>query len=87
MFWLNLNTPGNLRGTTMRVVLLDEVSNVSEDGDGEGNPIKLAEARTSTFGDDALIVVSSTPLYKLDLINREYMLSDQRRYFVTHTCG
>lgn len=87
IFWLNLNTPGNLRGTTMRVVLLDEVSNVSEDGDGEGNPIKLAEARTSTFGDDALIVVSSTPLYKLDLINREYMLSDQRRYFVTHTCG
>ncbi|MDV0678321.1 terminase gpA endonuclease subunit [Citrobacter freundii] len=87
IFWMNLNTPGNLRGTTMRVVLLDEVSNVDEAGDGEGNPIKLAEARTSTFGDDSLICISSTPLYKGDLINREYMLSDQRRFFVTHTCG
>lgn len=85
IFWLNLNTPGNLRGTTMRVVLLDEVSNV-EIGD-EGNPVVLASARTSTFGDDALVCISSTPLYKGDLINREYMLGDQRRYFVTHTCG
>ncbi|WP_275425489.1 hypothetical protein, partial [Klebsiella pneumoniae] len=33
--------------------------------------MKLAEARTSTFGDDSLVVVSSTPLYKDDLINAE----------------
>ncbi len=85
IYWLNLNTPGNLRGITCRVVLLDEVSNVEITD--EGNPIKLAEARTSTFGDDSLVVVSSTPLYKDDLINAEYNLSDQRRYFVTHTCG
>ncbi|WP_405125471.1 phage terminase large subunit family protein (plasmid) [Pseudomonas marginalis] len=49
--------------------------------------MKLAEARTSTFGDDALVVISSTPLYKDDLINSEYNLSDKRRWFVTHTCG
>ncbi|WP_250637053.1 phage terminase large subunit family protein [Klebsiella pneumoniae] len=49
--------------------------------------MKLAEARTSTFGDDSLVVVSSTPLYKDDLINAEYNLSDKRRYFVTHFCG
>lgn len=85
VYWLNLNTPGNLRGITCSTVLLDEVSNV-EIGE-EGNPIKLAEARTSTFGDDALIVVASTPLYKNDLINAEYNLSDKRRYHVTHTCG
>ncbi|MGR2854761.1 terminase [Erwinia sp. 1181_3] len=85
IYWLNLNTPGNLRGITTRVVLLDEVSNV-EIGE-QGNPIKLAEARTSTFGDDALVVVASTPLYKNDLINAEYNLSDQRRWHVTHTCG
>ena len=85
IYWLNLNTPGNLRGITCGTVLLDEVSTV-EIGE-EGNPIKLAEARTSTFGDDALVVVSSTPLFKNDLINAEYNLSDQRRYFVTHECG
>lgn len=85
VYWLNLNTPGNLRGITCRVVLLDEVSNVSITE--EGSPIRLAEARTSTFGDDALVVISSTPLYKDDLINSEYNLSDKRRWFVTHTCG
>ena len=85
VYWLNLNTPGNLRGITCRVVLLDEVSTCGITD--EGNPIKLAEARTSTFGDDALVVISSTPLYKDDLINSEYNLSDKRRWFVTHTCG
>lgn len=84
-YWLNLNTPGNLRGITCSTVLLDEVSNC-EIGE-EGNPIKLAEARTSTFGDDALVVVASTPLFKNDLINAEFNLSDQRYWFVTHTCG
>lgn len=85
IYWLNLNTPGNLRGITCRTVLLDEVSNceITE----EGNPIKLAEARTSTFGDDALTVVSSTPLFPNDLIHAEYVMSDQRRFFVTHDCG
>jgi phage terminase large subunit GpA-like protein len=85
IFWLNLNTPGALRGITLATVLCDEVSNL-EIGE-QGNPIRLCEARTSTFGDDALIVIASTPLYKGDLINAEYQLSDQRRWFVTHTCG
>lgn len=85
IYWLNLNTPGNLRGISCKTVLLDEVSNV--DMSDEGNPIKLVEARISTFGDDGLVVVASTPLFKGDLINREYQMSDQRRYFVTHTCG
>lgn len=85
IYWLNLNTPGNLRGISCKTVLLDEVSNVEISE--EGNPIKLAEARTSTFGDDALTVVSSTPLFKNDLINAEFNLSDKRYFFVTHTCG
>ncbi|NIG74203.1 terminase [Klebsiella sp. Ap-873] len=85
IYWLNLNTPGNLRGITCSTVLLDEVSNVEITE--EGNPIKLAEARTSTFGDDSLVVVASTPLFKNDLINSEFNLSDKRYWFVTHTCS
>lgn len=85
IYWLNLNTPGNLRGITCACCLLDEVSNI-EIGE-QGNPIKLAEARTSTFGDDALIVVASTPLFKNDLINSEFNLSDKRYWFVKHECG
>ena len=85
IFWLNLNTPGNLRGITVATVLCDEISNV--DIGEQGNPIRLAEARTSTFGDDVLVVLASTPIFKGDLINAEYQLSDQRRWFVIHTCG
>lgn len=84
-YWLNMNVPKDLRGITCRVMLCDEVSNLEEGS--QGNPVKMAEARTSTFGDDALVVVSSTPLYKDDLINSEYNQSDQRRFFVQHTCG
>ena len=85
IFWLNLNTPNNLRGLTLATILCDEISGV-EIG-AQGNPIKLAEARTSTFGDDALVVLASTPLFKNDLINAEFNLSDQRYWFVTHKCG
>jgi len=85
IFWLNLNTPNNLRGLTLATILCDEISGV-EIG-AQGNPIKLAEARTSTFGDDALVVLASTPLFKNDLINSEFNLSDKRYWFVTHTCG
>ncbi|MFR6754451.1 terminase gpA endonuclease subunit [Klebsiella pasteurii] len=85
IYWLNMNTPKDLRGITCSCVLLDEVSNliIGE----QGNPIKLAEGRTSTFGEDALTVVASTPLFKNDLINSEFNLSDKRYWFVTHDCG
>lgn len=85
IYWLNMNTPKDLRGITCSVVLLDEVSNL-EIGT-QGSPIKLAEGRTSTFGEDALTVVASTPLFKNDLINSEFNLSDKRYWFVTHDCG
>ena len=85
IYWLNMNTPKDLRGITCSTVLCDEVSNllVGE----QGNPIKLAEGRSSTFGSDALTVVASTPLFKNDLINSEFNLSDKRYWFVTHDCG
>lgn len=47
----------------------------------EGNPLRLAEQRASTFI-DGLVMVASTPKLKDDLICNEYLLSDQRRFFV-----
>lgn len=85
IYWLNMNAPKDLRGITCSTVLLDEVSNLAYSE--QGNPIKMAEARTTTFGDDALVVVASTPLFRNDLINAEFNLSDKRYWFVTHKCG
>lgn len=80
LYWLNLNAASTLRGKTIKRLFLDEVSNVEADGE-EGNPLRLAEQRASTFT-DGLVMVASTPKLKDDLICNEYMLSDQRRYFV-----
>lgn len=84
IFYLNLNVPNELRGLTAKVMLLDEVSGV-EISD-QGNPVKLCEQRISQYGDDGLIVLSSTPLYPGDLINSEYELSDKRKWHVKHSC-
>jgi len=80
IYWLNLNAASTLRGKTIKRLFLDEVSNVESDGE-EGNPLRLAEQRASTFT-DGLVMVASTPKLKDDLICNEYLLSDQRRYFV-----
>ncbi|EKN4802471.1 phage terminase large subunit family protein [Yersinia enterocolitica] len=82
IYWLNLNAPSSLRSITTRVVLMDEVSNV--DISEEGSPVKLCEQRTKAFGADAFIAVASTPLHPMDLINSEYLQSDQRRFHVIH---
>lgn len=80
LYWLNLNAASTLRGKTIKRLFLDEVSNVESDGD-EGNPLRLAEQRASTFT-DGLVMVASTPKLKDDLICNEYQLSDQRKYYV-----
>lgn len=66
LYWLNLNAASTLRGKTIKRLFLDEVSNVEADGE-EGNPLRLAEQRASTFT-DGLVMVASTPKLKDDLI-------------------
>ena len=80
LYWLNLNAASTLRGKTIKRLFLDEVSNISADGE-EGNPLRLAEQRAATFT-DGLVMVASTPKLKDDLICNEYLRSDQRKYHV-----
>ena len=66
-----------------RWVFLDEVDAYPGDIDGEGDPIALAEARTISFGHRSKVFLASTPTVKgLSRIEREYEISDQRRYHV-----
>jgi len=77
------NSATGLRSMPARYVFLDEVDAYPGDVDGEGDPIALAEARTSTFGHRKKLFLVSTPTIKgLSRIEREYEASDQRRYFV-----
>src|SRR5690625_4105899 len=75
------NSAVGLRSMPARWVFLDEVDAYPGDLDGEGDPIALAEARTISFGHRAKVFLASTPTIRgLSRIEREWELSDQRRY-------
>ncbi len=73
----------NLSEISCRYVYGDEVDRWEIDVGGEGDPVELAEARTSTFGYNAKIYFSSSPTIEgLSIIEKLYLQSDRRRYHV-----
>ncbi|WP_457650868.1 phage terminase large subunit family protein [Profundibacter sp.] len=77
------NSAVGLRSMPARWVFLDEVDAYPGDVDGEGDPIALAEARCASFGHRAKLFLASTPtITGASRVEREYELSDKRRYHV-----
>jgi phage terminase large subunit GpA-like protein len=77
------NSATGLRSMPARYVFLDEVDAYPASADEEGDPVTLAEARTTTFAHRRKLFLVSTPTIKgLSRIEREFEASDQRRYFV-----
>ncbi|MCE1053839.1 phage terminase large subunit family protein [Pseudomonas alloputida] len=79
----------NLSELSARYIYGDEVDRWDVDVDQEGDGIKLAEARGSTFGRNAKFYFSSSPLIKgASRIDDLFMMGDQRHYYVPcPTCG
>lgn len=77
------NSATGLRSMPARYVFLDEVDAYPASADEEGDPVSLAEARTTTFAHRRKVFMVSTPTIRgLSRIEREYEASDQRRYYV-----
>ena len=78
------NSAAGLRSMAARYVFFDEVDAYPSSADDEGDPIALAEARTSSgFRHRRKVFMVSTPTTRgTSRIEREYDASDQRRYFV-----
>ncbi len=77
------NSAVGLRSMPARYLFLDEVDAYPPSADEEGDPVALAEARTRTFSWRSKILLGSTPTIQgISRIEREYEVSDQRRYFV-----
>jgi phage terminase large subunit GpA-like protein len=77
------NSAAGLRSMPARYVFLDEVDAYPASADEEGDPVTLAEARTTTFAHRRKVFMVSTPTIRgLSRIEREFEASDQRRYFV-----
>jgi phage terminase large subunit GpA-like protein len=76
------NSAVGLRSMPVRYLFLDEVDAFPVDVDGEGDPVILAERRTTTFARRKIFLCSTPTIKDVSRIEREFNVSDQRRYFV-----
>ncbi len=76
------NSAVGLRSMPARWLLLDEIDGYPADVDGEGAPIDLAEARQRTFARRKRAKVSTPTIAGGSAIERAYLETDQRRYYV-----
>jgi phage terminase large subunit GpA-like protein len=76
------NSSVGLRSMPVGRLYLDEVDGYPADVDGEGDPVSLAEKRTATFARRKVFMTSTPTIKGLSRIEKEYLRSDQRRFFV-----
>lgn len=76
------NSAAGLRSMPVRFLFLDEIDAYPSDVDGEGDPVKLAEKRTTTFVRKKILMTSTPTVKDHSRIEKEYELSDKRRYYV-----
>jgi phage terminase large subunit GpA-like protein len=76
------NSAVGLRSMPVRYLFLDEVDAFPSDVEGEGDPVKLAERRTTTFSRRKIYLSSTPTIRDASRIEREYESSDCRRYYV-----
>lgn len=76
------NSAAGLRSMPVRDLFLDEIDGYPLDVDGEGDPIKLAEARQSTFARRKRLKTSTPTTRDLSRIEAAYLASDRCRYHV-----
>lgn len=89
IYLVGANSPRGFRRRTARVIVLEEVDGYPPSAGTEGDQVKLAERRATTFQHRRKIYINSTPTLKgMSRIESEYDASDQRRYFVAcPDCG
>ena len=76
------NSAVGLRSMPVRYLFLDEVDGYPRDVEGEGDAIALAEARTRTFSRRKIFIVSTPTIAGASAVEREYLASDQRKFFL-----
>ncbi len=76
------NSAAGLRSMPVRFLFMDEIDAYPQDVDGEGDPIDLAERRTSTFPRRKILLTSTPTIEGESAIWDEWQRSDQREYEV-----
>ena len=76
------NSAAGLRSMPVRDLFLDEIDGYPLDVDGEGDPIKLAEARQTTFARRKRLLTSTPTTKDFSRIESRYLASDRCRFHV-----
>jgi phage terminase large subunit GpA-like protein len=88
MLLAGANSATGLRSAPCRYLFCDEVDAFPADVDGEGDPVSLAERRTTTFARRKILLTSTPTVKDFSRIEAEYQRSDQRRFYVPcPACG
>lgn len=82
------NSAPALRSYPIQYLFLDEVDAYPLDVEGEGDPVKLALARTRTFADRKILKISTPKIKGVSRIEQDFEKSDKRKFFLPCShCG
>lgn len=76
------NAPATLASRPIRIVLCDEVDRFPASAGQEGDPVGLAEKRTTTFWNRKIGLVSTPTIKGASRIEASYEEGDKRKFFV-----
>lgn len=77
------NRTGTLRMQSFKTVIMDEIDGAKHSVNNEGDPRKIAEARTSAYkGRKKILILSSPLLDRTSKIKKAFLEGDQRMFFV-----
>lgn len=84
LFLTGSNSATGVKSMPIRWLFCDEVDEYPGDVDGQGDPIALAEKRTTgpLYARRKVFLVSTPTIKGLSRIEREFLATDRRRYFV-----
>ncbi len=82
LMMIGANAPTGLRSTPAGNIFLDECDAYPASSGEEGNPIDLAEARSNTFSNKKLFIISTPTIEGTSIIEAEFLEGDQRYYNV-----
>lgn len=82
------NSPNSYAQRSVRYLFMDDLDRFPGEIGEEGDPVLLARGRCKAFPRYKLMLVSTPTIKGASLIEREFMLTDQRRYHVPcPACG
>jgi phage terminase large subunit GpA-like protein len=88
LFLAGGNSPNSYAQKSVKDMMMDDLDRFPGEIGDEGDPVALARGRCKSFPRYKLMLVSTPTVKEASLIEREYRLSDQRRYHVhCPACG